>query len=138
MSDSTESSPSNTGDVSQLRSEIADLQYQAHILRVVLLFVMGSLCLYFWREASYNGVAAQQMQPQVMQVSQYMEALNKQGSSMEKQLQAIQSAVSRLAEYGKAHPDYVPILTKYGIPTGTASPSAPAATSGTATSKTNR
>ncbi|HEX5222687.1 MAG TPA: hypothetical protein VFZ59_24235 [Verrucomicrobiae bacterium] len=136
MSDVSDTS-SSTAEVSQLKAEIAELQSQAHLLRVVLLFVMASLCLYFWREAGFNGMAAQQMQPQVMQASQYIEALNKQGSSMEKQMQAIQSAVSRLVDYGRAHSDYVPLLTKYGIPVTPASAATSPATS-TAAPKTNR
>src|SRR5262245_40192536 len=123
MSDLTDTNPSSTAEESQLKAEVAELQSQTHILRVVLLFVIGALCLYFWREAGFNGMAAQQLQPQVMQASQYIEALNKQGSSMEKQLQAIQSAVSRLVDYGRVHSDYVPLLTKYGIPITPASPS---------------
>ena len=134
MSDVTDTNPSSTAEVCQLKAEVTELQSQAHILRVVLLFVMGSLCLYFWREAGYNGMAAQQMQPQVMQASQYIEALNKQGTSMEKQMQAIQGAVSKLVDYGRTHSDYVPLLTKYGIPIAPASPS----TSPTATPRTNR
>ena len=98
MTELTDTNSSNATEVSQLKAEVAELQSQAHILRVVLLFVMGSLCLFFWREAGFNGVVAQQLQPQVMQASQYVEALNKQGSSMEKQLQAIQGAVSRLVD----------------------------------------
>jgi len=136
MTELSDTNSSNATEVSQLKAEVAELQSQAHMLRVVLLFVMGSLCLFFWREAGFNGVVAQQLQPQVMQASQYVEALNKQGSSMEKQLQAIQGAVSRLVDYGRAHPDYVPILTKYGIPTTPAS-STPSSTSAPAP-KTNR
>jgi len=137
MSDLTDTSPS-AAEGSQLTAKVAELQSQAHILRVVLLFVIGSLCLFFWREAGFNGAAAQQMQAQVMQVSQYIEALNKQGSSMEKQLQTIQGAVSRLVDYGRAHPDYVPLLTKYGIPIAPASPSTSPTASAPATPRTNR
>jgi len=118
--------PSATSEVSELRSLCDALQAQTHTLRVVLLFVVAALSLFFWREAGYNGFAAQQMQPQVAQATQYVEFLNKQGSSYEKQLQGIQTAVTRLIEYGKAHPDYLPILAKYGVPVQTAPAAAPA------------
>lgn len=124
MSDSISNSPSENSEASELKAQCAQLESQAHTLRVVLLFVIGSLCLFFWREANFYGHLAVQMQPQVMQASQFIEALNKQGSSMEKQLQAIQSAVSRLVDYGRTHPDYVPLLNKYGVPVPPASASA--------------
>lgn len=134
MSDSSETTSANSPEVSELKAQCAELQSQTHTLRIILLFVVGALCLFFWREANYHGAIAQQMQPQVMQASQYTEALSKQGSSSEKQLQAIQGAVSRLVEYGRSHPDYVPILTKYGIPIAPAS-SAPVATPASAPKK---
>lgn len=124
---------SNTSEVSELRSLCDALQAQTHTLRVVLLFVVAALCLFFWREASYNGFAIAQMQQQVVQATQYVEFLNKQGSSFEKQLVGIQSAVARLMEYGKTHPDYLPILAKYGVPVQAApagTPAKPAAAPG--------
>jgi len=116
MSDLNSNAPTASSEVSDLKQECADLQSQTHTLRIVLLFVLGALCLFFWREASFNGYLALQMQPQVLQAAQYAEALGKQGSSMEKQLQVIQAGVSRLVDYGRTHPDYVPILNKYGVP----------------------
>lgn len=128
MSDLNPIPSTDSSELSGLKRECADLQSQTHTLRILLLFVIGALCLFFWREAGYNGYLAGQMQPQVIQAVQYEEALRKQGTSMEKQLQIIQNGVSRLVEYGKTHPDYVPILTKYGIPLATtpATASAPA------------
>lgn len=124
MSDSNLNNPSGPSEVSELKGLCAELQSQAHTLRVVLLLVVGSLCLFFWREASFHGHIAQQLEPQVMQASQIANALSKQGSSFDKQLQAIQGAVARLVDYGRTHPDYVPILSKYGVPV--ANPATPA------------
>jgi len=126
MSDLNPTSPAESPELSALQAECADLQSQTHTLRIVLLFVIGALCLFFWREAGFNGYLARQMQPQVIQAAQYVEALHKQGTSLEKQLQVLQNGVSRLVDYGKAHPDYVPLLTKYGIPVNTTSAPAPA------------
>lgn len=124
MSDLNINTPSGSSEVSDLKSLCSDLQSQMHTLRIVLLLVIGSLCLFFWREAGFNGHIADQLQPQVMQAGQLVEALNKQGSSMDKQLQALQGAVSRLVDYGRTHPDYVPILNKYGVPVTGPSPAA--------------
>jgi hypothetical protein len=126
MNDSNITNPPGSIEVSELKRLCTELQSQAHILRVTLLLVVGSLCLFFWREAGFHGHIAQQLQPQVMQASQYAEALNKQGSSFDKQLQAMQGAVSRLVDYGRTHPDYVPILNKYGVPITSPAPAAAA------------
>lgn len=106
---------SSTSELAELKATCAALESQTHTLRVVLLLVVGALTLFFWREAGYNGALAIGMQPQVAQISQFLGQLEKQGSSMEKQTQALQAVVQRLAEYGKTHPDYVPVLAKYGI-----------------------
>jgi hypothetical protein len=120
--------PAPSSEVSELRSQCAELQAQTHTLKVVVLVVVVILCLFFWREAGYNGFAAAQLQPQMLQATQYAEFLNKQNSSYQKQMQGIQSALAQLIEYAKTHPDYVPILTKYGVPVQTvAAPAAPAA-----------
>jgi hypothetical protein len=111
-------------ELAQLRNQCADLESQAHTLKVVVLLVVVTLCLFFWREASYNGYAAAQMQPQMLQATQYAEFLNKQNSSYQKQMQGIQSALAHLIEYAKTHPDYVPILTKFGVPVQSAAPAA--------------
>jgi len=119
MSDLNPINPSGPSEISELKAMCAELQSQAHTLRVVLLLVIGSLCLFFWREASFNGRIAQQLEPQVLQANQIANALSKQGSSFDKQFQAIQAAVARLVEYGRTHPDYVSILNKYGVPVST-------------------
>ena len=140
MSDSNINDPLDADKTSEWKSLCADLQSQVQALRVLLLFVIGSLCLFFWREAGFNGSIAQQLEPQVLQASQIATALSKQGSSFEKQLQAIQGAVARLVDYGKTHPDYVAILNKHGISvpnpaTPAAAPASPPATAPAAPKK---
>jgi hypothetical protein len=123
MSDLNPINPSGPSEISELKGMCAELQSQVHTSRVVLLVVIGSLCLFFWREASFNGRIARQLEPQVLQANQIANALSKQGSSFDKQLQAIQAAVARLVEYGRTHPDYVSILNKHGVPVS--NPAAP-------------
>ncbi len=129
MSDSSVNNPAGDPELGEMKRLCTDLQAQANIFRIVLLLVLGSLCLFFWREAGYHGRLVQQLEPQVLQASQIANALSKQGSSFDKQVQALQAAVARLADYGKSHPDYVPILSKYGVPvTNPAPPAAAPAT----------
>lgn len=122
-----------SSELAELKATCASLESQTHTLRIILLLAVGALSLFFWREAGYNGAVATSMQPQIAQISQFAAQLEKQGSSFEKQLQTLQGAAQKLADYGKTHPDYALILAKYGIvvqaPTAPAIPSAkPAAT----------
>lgn len=118
--------PTSSSELAELKATCVSLESQTHTLRVVLLLVVGSLCVFFWREAGYNGALATGMQPQIAQISQVAAQLEKQGGSFEKQLQALQGAAQRLAEYGKTHPDYAQILAKYGLAVAPAPAPAPA------------
>ncbi len=118
---------SSASEVAELKATCTALESQTHTLRVVLLIIVGVLTVFFWREAGFNGALATGMQPQIAQISQFVAQLEKQGSSFEKQVQALQGVAQRLAEYGKAHPDYAQqVLAKYGINVAAAAP-APAA-----------
>lgn len=108
-------SPTATSELTELKSACGEVQRETFNLKVILLIVVGALTLFFWREASYQNFDVTQMQPQVTQASQVVEALKKQDSSLEKQLQILRGAASRLGEYGKLHPDYAQILAKYGV-----------------------
>ena len=112
----------------ELRATCAELESQIFTLRIVLLLAVAVTGLFFWREGNLNGAVVAQMQPQVTQISQYLGQLEKQGSSFEKQMQALQAIAMRLSEFGKTHPDYQPILAKYGIQVAAAPTPAPAPT----------
>ncbi len=133
MSESNITDTTRSSETDDLKALCADFEKQAHTLRVAILIVATTLCLFFWREAKFNGHLADAMKGQVLQVSQYVKAMESQGSSIGKQELAIKTFVSRLIEYGKTHPDYVPILAKYGIPmpsaqsSGVPAPQTPAA-----------
>jgi hypothetical protein len=122
----TTPAPSSSSELTELKAMCGALEAQTQILRIVLLLVVGALCLFFWREAGFNSYLAVQMQPQVSQISQYMAQLEKQGGSFEKQIQGLQSAVQRLGEYAKTHPDYAQVLAKHGLIVSAPAP-APAA-----------
>ena len=113
---------SSASELTELKSTVATLESQTHTLRVILLIVVGALCLFFWREAGYNSVLATAMQPQVNNINQFVTQLQKQDSSIEKQNQALQAAAMKLVEYGKTHPDYLPVLAKYGLAPAQAAP----------------
>jgi hypothetical protein len=130
MSESINTDPvkySSTTDSEDLKQTCAALEAQVHTLRLVVLIAGVIVGLFFWREGNLNGAAVTQMQPQISQITQVMAQMEKQGGSYEKQMQGLQAIAMRLSEYGRSHPDYQPILAKYGIPVGNAPATAPAA-----------
>jgi hypothetical protein len=113
-----------TSEMAQLKQTCDSLAAQLHATRVILLGALVGMALFFWREAGFNGAIVAQLQPQVMQISQIVAQFEKQGTTLEKQGQALQGAALRLAEFGKTHPDYAQILAKYGIMVQQAAPAA--------------
>jgi hypothetical protein len=111
----TPSTPANSSESAELKAVCSQLASEAFNLKVVLLIVVFALALFFWREASFHNFEVSQMQGQVTQASQIIEALKKQDSSIEKQLAILRGVATRLGEYGKLHPDYAQILAKYGV-----------------------
>jgi hypothetical protein len=89
--------------------EIAVLKNQVFTLLVALIVVSGTLTVYLYRQTSMTG-------KDIEQNEQVMNLVAKNQTS-------IDAFVARLADYGKRHPDFQPILKKYGItPGGPAAP----------------
>ena len=104
-------------DNTNSNAEIAALKNQVFTLLVALIVVSGTLTVYLYRQASLAGKDLSQGQ-------QLAAALN-QNEVM------VQNFVTRLVQYGERHPDFVPVLKKYGIapvagmPAATSAPAAP-------------
>jgi hypothetical protein len=115
MSDLNPTSQSPTAQTSseltELKEQYAQLQAQTHNLRLAQLIVALAVAGFFWVEVRRNGQALNTMRPQAIQIDEVSK----------KQTPAINDFVNRLAEFGRTHPDFVPVLTKYGIPTTTTS-----------------
>jgi len=116
---STPSAPNGNSELSELKQSYASLASEAFTLRVCVL-VLALLTLgFFVREFRYNGFLAERTRTQAAQVSKFEQSLEKQGTSIEKEIekqgQAIQSLLTGLAEFSKVHPDFAPILAKYGV-----------------------
>ena len=96
-------------------SEISALKRQVFTLLVALVVVSGTLTVYLYRQASITGKDITAIQPQAQQL---IGAFNQNQSLMI-------SFVNQLVVYGQAHPDFRPVLMKYGIqppPPGTPLP----------------
>ena len=85
----------------QDRSEIAALKTQVFTLLMALVVISGTLTVYLYRQSSLAGKDLAQAKKLDAAVS-HNEA-------------ALESFVSKLVAYGKTHPDFEPILKKYGI-----------------------
>ena len=101
MSETTFTAPSN-GD---LASRVASLERQVTILLIALIFVSGTLGVFFYRQAAnltkdYEGVA-----PQARSV------LEVYGKNQ----QAIQRLIGSLVQYSQTHKDIVPLLEHNGV-----------------------
>jgi hypothetical protein len=98
-------------------SEISALRNQVFVLLIALIVVSGTLAVYMFRQASLMrkdiDAFKQQTQP-IMTAYNQNKAL-------------IGNFESQLIAYGKTHPDFVPILAKYGFVQQVAAPAAPAA-----------
>lgn len=93
-----------------LNSEVTALKNQVFALLVAMVVVTGSLTVYLYRQDSILG----------KQCAQISTAMNQTKSS-------INMFVYQLMVYGQKHPEFAPVLKKYGLTAGTnlPPPSAP-------------
>jgi hypothetical protein len=95
-----------------LETEVAALRNQVFTLLVALIVVSGTLTVFLYRQASVTG-------KDIVQDQQLAVLLDKNKVTVE-------SFVQRLVTYSQKHPDFAPILKKYGIvPTPAGAPAAP-------------
>jgi hypothetical protein len=99
-------------------SEISSLQRQVFTLLVALIVVSGTLTVYLYRQASIAGKDIDAIKPQAQQL---IGVFNQNQKLM-------MDFVNQLVAYGQTHPDFRPVLAKYGIAPQPSSPAlAPAA-----------
>jgi hypothetical protein len=87
-------------------NQIAALQRQVFTLLLALIVVSGTLTVYLWYQSRVTGNEIDANKPQAMQV---VNAFNQTRPIVEK-------LIPQLVAYGQMHPDFQPILIKYGIP----------------------
>jgi len=109
MSD-LESKNIGAGDVEDLKQQCAGLQRQITTLFLALVVVSGTLSVFLWRQAHYTRIDLNAMKQPAAQI---IAAFNQEKPNMDQFL-------ARLGDYGRTHPDFVPILNKYKIPAATA------------------
>jgi hypothetical protein len=92
-------------DVINHDSEIAALRRQVFTLLVALIVVSGTLTVYLYRQASISKKDLDVIRPQAQQI---INVFNQNQTLMN-------NFVTQLVAYGEKHPDFVPVLRKYGI-----------------------
>ena len=90
----------------ELMDQIVALRHQVFTLLLALVVVSGTLTVYLYRQAS---VARKDLAAVKPQATQLIEAFKRDHPTMD-------SFVKQLTAYGVTHPDFQPILRKYGIP----------------------
>jgi hypothetical protein len=108
-------SPESTNSP-ELLDQVAALRRQSFILLLTLIVVSGTLTGFLYLQARHTRKDLEAIRPQAVQIIQAY-TLNAPN---------IQNFVKQLAAFGATHPDFRPVLQKYGIPPATAAASAPA------------
>jgi len=99
--------PQTNSPVSDEQTElIASLRRQMTLLLVALIVLSGTLTAYLFYQSRTMGRDLDLLEPQARVVI----------DNYQKNLPRIQKFVEELVTYGQRHPDFQPILKKYGIP----------------------
>ena len=93
--------PENTEANNVDRSQIAALRTQLFTMLMALIVVSGTLTIYLYRQSSLAGKDLNQVKKLSNEVSHNEVALKE--------------FVNKLEAYGQKHPNFEPILRKYGI-----------------------
>jgi hypothetical protein len=112
MNESETSFPAQT----ELMDQIVALRHQVFTLLLALVVVSGTLTVYLYRQASVTSKDVAAIKPQATLIIK-MFSENRAG---------MENFVNQLKAYGVMHPDFQPILKKYGLtPQPTTAPAAP-------------
>jgi hypothetical protein len=103
----TEDNFSGTVD---LTGQIAALQRQVFILLLVLIVLASTLVAFLCYQAHVAGKDTENIRPQAMQL---INNFNQVSANIDRK--GAEAFVKQLAAYGQAHPEFRPVLQKYGI-----------------------
>ena len=118
MNDSVTNQPN-----SELAQQIESLRRQVFILLLALIVVSGALATYLCYQSRLMGKSVEGIKPQAMQVIQ---AYNQVKASLNPAM--LSNFVNQVTAYATVHPEFRPVLEKYGWnPPAAAPAAAPAA-----------
>lgn len=90
----------------ELTDTIGALRRQVTSLLLAMIIVSGTLGVYLWYQSHITGKATDALRPQAIQITKVFEH-NRPGMN---------KFVRQLIVYGQSHPDFQPVLKKFGIP----------------------
>jgi hypothetical protein len=102
----TTPSTASQSEVTELQAQCLWLRKQLQTVLILMIIVSGTLCLYMWRQVRYTGADLRGIRPQAEQVITEYNKIS--GPSMD-------NFVRNVAAYGQTHPDFAPIMAKYGL-----------------------
>ena len=114
-------------DDSQLQAQLEDLRHLVISVLILMVVVSGTLSVFLLRHwtQTRRDLAAYRIE-----ASMLVDAYNKQAGPQ------MDAFIEKLKEYGRTHPEFAPILARYGIaPTASAGAPAPTKTSTPPTKK---
>ena len=112
MNESETNLPAQT----ELMDQIVALRHQVFTLLLALVVISGTLTVVLYRQARLTGRDIDAIKPQATLIIQ----------TFSRDRQGMENFVKQLAAYGNTHPDFQPILKKYGIvPQPATAPAAP-------------
>jgi ABC-type multidrug transport system permease subunit len=89
----------------ELAGQISSLQRQVTMLLLMLVVVSSTLTAYLFYQSRILGKELNNTRPQAMQIIQ----------NYNNNVPQMKKLIEQLVAYGQAHPDFQPILKKYGI-----------------------
>ena len=98
-------SETNSSAQTELMDQIVALRHQVFTLLLVLVVVSGTLTVVLYRQAKLTGRDIAIIKPQATQII----------AAFKRDLPLMENFVKQLTAYGVTHPDFQPILKKYGI-----------------------
>lgn len=95
----------DSSELTELRTECAQLRKQATTTLIALIVISGTLAGFLFLQVWRTGRDTDSLREQQRRYAELAQ----------REQPAIHNLLSKLAEYGRTHPDFKPIMAKYGI-----------------------
>lgn len=103
----SEMNPSTPAELTDsVTDQIAALRRQVSTLLLALIVVSGTLTVFLWYQSHVTGKAIEALKPEAIRLTKVFE----------QNRPVMDKLVRQLIVYGQSHPDFQPILKKYGVP----------------------
>jgi hypothetical protein len=103
----SESKSTNASEMTELREQCALLSRQVSTLLLALVVTSVTFAGFVGLQVRRIGKDLDAVRPQARQITE----------ASAKEMPVLQNFFSKLADYGKTHPEFQPIVTKYGLAT---------------------